>query len=243
MPPSVSVVTVTRNAANVLPRLIASLRAQADTCFDFILIDGASNDETWQLAQEARDIITYAKSEPDSGVYDALNKAITQVRTDFYLVMGADDILYRDAISNFKSAAQSTDADIIVADVKIGSRTRRGYHAKRAWLGHSAMITSHSVGMLIRTNLHDRFGKYPLCYPILADGYIVKTLCTNASVKTVSGGFLAGEFCDQGMSNRSFIRVLCETWQIQIDTGENRLVQYLLFQFRVLKYLHRILRR
>jgi hypothetical protein len=157
--------------------------------------------------------------------------------------VGADDLLNRDAITNFKSLARSTNADIIVANVKIGDRTRKGYHAKRAWLGHSAMITSHSVGMLIRTNLHDRFGKYPLSYPILADGYMVKTLCTDASVKTVSGDFLAGEFCDRGISNLNITRVLCETWQIQIDTGENRLIQYLLFQFRLLKYLHKILRR
>jgi hypothetical protein len=72
---------------------------------------------------------------------------------------------------------------------------------------------------------------------------MVKTLCTDASVKTVSGDFLAGEFCDRGISNLNITRVLCETWQIQIDTGENRLIQYLLFQFRLLKYLHKILRR
>jgi len=243
MAPSISVVTVTLNAERVLPRLLASLRAQSDKSFEYVVIDGASQDGTWSLVEGAGDIVTYAVSEPDCGLYDALNKAIRRVRSDYYVVLGADDTLHPDAIRNYKKSAQETGADVVVAKVKVRNRIRSGYRPNRAWLGHSAMITSHSVGMLIRSNLHSRFGEYPMRYPVLADGYIIKKLCTSASVKTVEAGFVAGEFSIDGISHRSLIRALCESWQIQIDTGEHPVVQFLLFQTRLLRNLFRIVRR
>jgi glycosyltransferase involved in cell wall biosynthesis len=243
MAPSISVVTVTLNVAPVLPRLLSSLRKQTDRSFDFILIDGLSTDDTWQLAQEAKDLVTASLHEADCGVYDALNKAIRRVRSDYYLVMGADDTLYPDAIENYKKVADETGADVIVAGVKVGDRVHHRFHPKRGWLGHSAMIASHSVGMLIRRNIHDVLGEYPMRYPVLADGYIIKKLFSTPTVKVVKGHFVAGEFCSDGLSNRSLIRALCETWQIQMDTGERPVVQYLLFQSRLIKYLPKIIGR
>jgi glycosyltransferase involved in cell wall biosynthesis len=240
--PSISVVTVTLDSAPDLPRLIESLRAQVDRNFEFVVIDGGSKDGTRDILESARDVITYAVSEPDRGLYDALNKAIRAVRTEYYLVVGADDLLYPQAIADFRAVAQ-TGADVVVAAVKAGDTIRRGLHVHRAWLGHAAMTTSHSVGMLFRTRLHDRFGEYPLRYPILADGYFIKRVCTAKDVKAVGADFVAGEFGMQGCSARNLTRVLCESWQIQLDTGESPFVQYLVFQLRLLRYLPRILAR
>ncbi len=241
--PSISVVTVTLNSAKDLPRLIDSLRAQEDRSFDHVIIDGGSKDGTWDVVQKSRDVVTYAVSEPDRGLYDALNKALRAVQTEFYLVVGADDLLYPQAIANFRAVARETNADVVVAAVKAGDTVRRGLHVRRAWLGHAAMTTSHSVGMLFRTRLHERFGEYPLRYPILADGYFIKRVCTADDVKAVAADFIAGEFGMEGCSTRNLTRVLCESWQIQLDTGESPLVQYLLFQLRLLRNLPRILGR
>jgi glycosyltransferase involved in cell wall biosynthesis len=243
MSSSICIVTVTLNAGSVLPRLIASLRSQTDRHFDFLVMDGASRDQTWQIVQSARDVVTDAVSEPDCGLYHALNKAISRIRTEYYLVMGADDVLDPKAIENYRSAVEASGADIVVAGVRKDMKIRVGYRRNRAWLGHSAMITSHSVGMLIRKSLHDRFGEYPLRYPILADGYMIKKMCTDPNVKTIQGDFLAGEFCTGGLSNRSFIKALCENWQIQLDTGEEPISQYVLFQMRLIKNLFKVVRR
>jgi glycosyltransferase involved in cell wall biosynthesis len=243
MLPTISIVTVTLNAAAVLPRLLASLRCQSDREFDFVVIDGASQDQTWALLQGARDVVTFAVSEPDRGLYDALNKAIRVVKSDYYVVLGADDTLDPDAICNFRKAASASAADVVVAGVKKGDRILTGYYPDRAWLGYSAMVTSHSVGMLLRVNLHTRFGEYSARYPLLADGHFIKQICTDPSVSVVRGDFVAGEFCLSGVSNRQFVRTLCETWQIQLDTGEPPLLQYLLFQARLLKNIFKVLQR
>jgi glycosyltransferase involved in cell wall biosynthesis len=214
-----------------------------DRDFEHLVIDGGSDDGTWDIVERSRDVITYAVSEPDRGLYDALNKALRAVRTDFYLVLGADDMLYRAAIANFRAIVHQTGADVVVADVKAGNKIRRGLHVHRAWLGHAAMTTSHSVGMLFRTRLHEQFGEYPLRYPILADGYFIKRVCTAKDVKAIAADFVAGEFGMQGSSAKNLTRVLCESWQIQLDTGESPFVQYLLFQLRLLRNLPRIIAR
>ena len=239
--PTISIVTPTLNAAGTLARLMDSLRAQTDSDFQFIVIDGGSSDGTQALIAAASDIVTFTSSEPDHGFYDALNKGIRAVQTDYYLVVGADDTLAPDAVSNFKSQVRKTGADVVVAGVQAGNRVRRGYHADRGWLGHAAMVTSHSVGMLFRSNLHERFGEYSRRYPILADGHFIKRVCQTPGIKVCEADFIAGNFGLQGMTNRNFINICCETWQIQIDTGEKPVLQFLLFQLRLLRYLPRII--
>lgn len=243
MPHSISIVTATLNSERELPRLFDSLRAQSDRKFEHVVVDGGSIDDTWKIVEAHRDVVTYAVTEPDNGVYDALNKGIRSANTDYYLVMGADDVLFPNAIAEFKEVLGAADPDVVVAAVRAGSKIRRGFRPWRAWLGHSGMVTSHSVGMLIRKSLHKQFGYYSPKYPLLADGYFIKRVCLSVDVKVVSAEFISGEFGVRGVSNRQLARALSESWQVQLDTGENPFTQYLLFQYRLIRYLPKLLRR
>lgn len=238
--PSISVITVTLNEEKNLPGLLENLRSQTDRAFDFLIVDGASRDGTMALVCQAQDLVTYHVSEPDFGFYDALNRGVRALRTEYYLVLGADDRLHRDAIANFRAIADG--ADIVVAKVQAGALLRSGYHPGNAWLGPSRTITSHSVGTLIRSALHDRFGFYSHRYPILADWHFLKRALSAPQVRVREVPFVAGTFAMDGLSNRSFVRTLCELWLVQRETGENRLVQYLLFQARVLMRMASIVR-
>ncbi len=242
---SISVICATLNCANDLSRLINSLREQTDTSFEFLVMDGGSTDGTWDLIASNRDIVTSAFSESDHGLYDALNKGIRLSSGEFYLVVGADDILHPTAIASFKQTIRASLADVIIAAVAVssGGKIRRGFRRRNAWLGHAAMVTSHSVGMLFKKSLHDRFGYYSLRYPTVADGLFIKQVCTAADVNVVAADFVAGEFGVRGLSNRNLGQVLCESWQIQLDTGENPLIQFLLFQYRLLRFLPKLISR
>jgi glycosyltransferase involved in cell wall biosynthesis len=241
--PTISIITASFNSAKDLPKLLDSLRGQTDRDFGCTIIDGESTDHSWNIIESSNDVVTRSIREPDHGIYDALNKGIRSAATDYYLVCGADDLLYPTAIENFRKVIRESDADIVVAAVRANNVTRRGFHRHRSWLGHAAMVTSHSVGMLIRSSLHDRFGYYSLRYPMLADGYFIKLACNAPDVAIIAADFVAGEFGMQGNSNSDIVQVLCESWQIQMNTGENRLLSYLLFQCRLLKNLPQILRR
>ncbi|MEN9258541.1 MAG: glycosyltransferase [Gloeomargarita sp. SRBZ-1_bins_9] len=98
--PLLSVVTATYNAAHDLPRLIASLAAQTDQDFEWVVADGVSTDGTLELLEQARQKLqrVVVDSRPDFGIYDALNRAVKLASGEYYLVVGADDMLFPEAI-------------------------------------------------------------------------------------------------------------------------------------------------
>jgi glycosyltransferase involved in cell wall biosynthesis len=235
--PTLSIVTVAWNEESRLPGLFESLRFQTDRDFSFVVVDGGSKDETVRLLQGASDLITHFISEPDFGFYDALNKAIRLVDTDYYLVVGADDKLAPDAVANYKAAAAESNADMVIANVVAGNTVRAGYHPEKRWLGPPAMFTSHSVGTLIRTALHETFGCYSMNYPVFSDSLFMKRVAVSPGTRVVCGDFIAGNFCITGFSSANVVRSICELWMLQRESGENPLIQYLLFQARILRHL------
>ena len=95
--PLVSYITVVRNAQATLARTLASVRAQRWGAVEHIVVDGLSNDATLDVIEAHAGQIDYYVSEPDSGLYDAINKALAMVRGDLVCVLNADDWLTPDA--------------------------------------------------------------------------------------------------------------------------------------------------
>lgn len=87
----ITVVTSTLNAAGALPYTIDSLRRQLDCRFEWIIVDGASTDGTIELLRANEDLIDLWLSEPDTGIYDAWNKACAEVQGEWVLFVGAGD--------------------------------------------------------------------------------------------------------------------------------------------------------
>lgn len=92
--PLISIVIATCNAAGSLPRCLESLRAQSFRGFEVIVMDGASTDATLRILELNGDIVTRWRSEPDTGIYNAWNKALRQARGDWICFLGADDWLW-----------------------------------------------------------------------------------------------------------------------------------------------------
>lgn len=88
-----SVITVAKNAAATLEQCIASVEAQRYAQFEYIIIDGASTDDTAAIVARHKTRVDRFVSESDRGIYDAMNKALTLARGDFVYFLGADDYL------------------------------------------------------------------------------------------------------------------------------------------------------
>ena len=129
-----SIVTVTLNAAAHLPRLIRSLRSQTDPDFEWVVMDGGSSDGTLALLAQATELPLIWRSEPDFGIYDALNKALRLASGEYYLVAGADDVLDPGAVAGYRRLIEETDADIVTTSVRVGAH--RVVHRPRGptWL-------------------------------------------------------------------------------------------------------------
>jgi len=92
--PLVSVITVTKNAENCIERAIQSVLSQSYPNLEYIILDGASTDNTVEILKKYNDKIAYWKSEPDKGVYNAMNNAVNYARGEWLLFLGADDELF-----------------------------------------------------------------------------------------------------------------------------------------------------
>ena len=91
--PSISIVTAVYNGNNTIEETIRSVISQTYDNFEYIVIDGSSSDGTIEKLMQYDDQIDYWISEPDKGVYDALNKGIDLARGEWIYFLGADDVL------------------------------------------------------------------------------------------------------------------------------------------------------
>lgn len=94
----VSVITVCKNSENHIEKAIQSLMAQTYTNIEYIVIDGESTDNTKEIIMRYCDCITHFISEPDNGIYQAMNKGIQIATGDLLYFLNSDDYLYDSSV-------------------------------------------------------------------------------------------------------------------------------------------------
>ena len=93
--PSIAILIATKNRAAMLRECLSSCALQTEPPDRLAVIDGGSTDRTLDVTREFGSLVTCSISEPDKGIFDALNKGLRHVRHDEYvLVLGSDDRLY-----------------------------------------------------------------------------------------------------------------------------------------------------
>jgi glycosyltransferase involved in cell wall biosynthesis len=235
--PSIAVVSVTLNCAELLPRLIESLLAQDDQNFEWVVADGGSTDATHEALVRFPAARTTVIQGPDFGIYHALNKAVAAVRSDYYLVLGADDRLYPNAISSFRRAARGGNWDIVAASIEIGGKPRPPLRGRRWLRGGNAYVAGHAVGTLIRTELHASCGYYSNRYVNGADMHFVLTAVSRGGARVGAAPFVAGVFGDRGVSTLDRVCSISDALRIQLAFGERASLQFLIYLFRLTRAL------
>ncbi|MGF7215507.1 glycosyltransferase involved in cell wall biosynthesis [Spirosoma lacussanchae] len=117
MPPTVSIITITYNADQFLERTIRSVMAYATPEVDYIIIDGASTDRTLDIIRQYEAHVTSWISEPDRGLYDAMNKGLHRAQGEYVWFMNAGDELHDpDTLPRLLSLMQTNPADVYYSD-------------------------------------------------------------------------------------------------------------------------------
>ena len=88
----ISIITVTYNNKEALIRTIESVSQQDYELKEFIIIDGNSCDGTKEVFEQYRSVIDISISEPDNGIYDAMNKGIKQAHNEWVIMLNACDV-------------------------------------------------------------------------------------------------------------------------------------------------------
>jgi glycosyltransferase involved in cell wall biosynthesis len=94
MQPKLSVITIVYNNVRDIERTILSVLNQSYSNIEYILIDGASKDGTLAVIEKYQDKLAQFKSEPDKGIYDAMNKGLELATGDYVLFMNSGDEIY-----------------------------------------------------------------------------------------------------------------------------------------------------
>lgn len=110
----ISIVTVVFNAVNDIERTVKSIINQQGVNLEYIVIDGGSTDGTLAILERYKSFITTLISEPDKGIYDAMNKGLALTTGDWIQFKNAGDWFVDEALSEFQSfALKHSEAKII----------------------------------------------------------------------------------------------------------------------------------
>lgn len=117
----ISVITINYNNKEGLSRTIKSVMTQSCKDYEFIIIDGGSTDGSVNIIKENECRINYWISEPDGGIYPAMNKGVQTAHGEYCIFMNSGDIFYNeDVLKNIISL--NIKADIVCGDLNIGNK-------------------------------------------------------------------------------------------------------------------------
>lgn len=117
-PPKFSIITITYNASQWLERTILSVLSQSYPAIEYIIIDGASTDGTVDIIRQYASGIATWVSEPDKGLYDAMNKGLKRATGDYVWFINAGDTLY--TADTVQKIAASLKKDVSLPDILYG---------------------------------------------------------------------------------------------------------------------------
>lgn len=196
----ISIITVNRNNYVGLRKTIDSVVSQSVRPFEYIVIDGASTDGSDKLLKEFNDEISYSVSEPDSGIYNAMNKGLSHSSGDYCLFLNSGDALYdSEVLANLSHL--SFDEDLIIGQLEFdnGSMMRTPEELSLLY------FTKHSLphgATLIKRGLLER-NPYDETLKIVSDWkfFLQEVVLNNASFKIIE--LIINRFDTQGISSQN----------------------------------------
>lgn len=172
----VSIITVTRNSEKYLSGCIASVRKQTYGNIEHIIVDGASTDNTLKIIRKnAADIANWI-SEPDRGMYDAINKGMQLATGDIIGVLNSDDMLASpNAIMDIVATFDETGTDAVYGDL-VYVDAANPQKVLRYWKGLPYKRHRFNYGWMpahptfyIRRSVVEKYGNYENHYFTAAD--------------------------------------------------------------------------
>lgn len=191
----ISVITVTFNSAATISDTIESVLKQTYPDIEYLIVDGASKDETVSIIREYEPKFggrIHYISEPDKGIYDAMNKGINMATGDIVGILNSDDFFTsNDVISRVADAfIAENDIDAVYGDIHFVKdenlqKCTRYYSSKsfRPWLLRFGFMPAHP-SFYCKKVVFEKFGLYDLKYRTSSDFEMMVRLLHKYKIKT-----------------------------------------------------------
>jgi glycosyltransferase involved in cell wall biosynthesis len=165
--PTLSVIVVCKNPGSRLHAALASIWDQRHVQPELIVIDGGSTDGTVAWLETRRAQIATLVSEPDQGVYDAMNKGVARARGEWVYFLGADDRLAGDMVlSETINWMKKTESGVVVGEAAFDDGR---IYKLRSQVNAIARNFVHHQGAFYRRSLFDENDRFDISLRVQAD--------------------------------------------------------------------------
>lgn len=218
--PLISIVTICYNAEKEIAPTVSSVSRQTFKDYEHLIIDGASTDSTIAVARLNGSKKMRILSEPDEGLYDAMNKGLSMARGEYVLFLNAGDTFHTDVtLALYAKRIEDSDPDIIYGDTVIVDSERNYLRPRHLSVPERLTARSFSRGMLI---CHQSFmvrrkiaPTYDLSYHFSADyDWTLKCIHASRPGKRVNLRSVVTDYLDNGLTDRNKMKSLRERFRI-----------------------------
>lgn len=214
--PKLSVITVVYNNVRDIERSILSVLNQTYQPIEYLVIDGGSTDGTLEIISQYKERLAVLVSEPDAGIYDAMNKGLDLATGDYVLFMNSGDEIY-DAETVAKVFGTEPDADIYYGETEMFNEQWQSLGRRRHQIPETFTWKSFKYGMSISHQAiylkRSLVEPYDLSYKLSADiDWIIKA--AKKAKKIVNTRQYVAKYLVGGMSKAKHRQSLVERFNI-----------------------------
>ncbi|MCI9361032.1 MAG: glycosyltransferase [Hungatella sp.] len=213
----ITVITVCYNSAQTIENAIRSVIFQDYGDLEYIIIDGGSTDGTLEIVDKYRDRIALCVSEPDFGIYDAMNKGLRKASGDVVAFLNSDDWYITDinVLKKVEKYFQESKADIVSGNIYIWKNGARSKVFRKDLTDETIFfeVPCPHPALFVKRELYLKFGGFDTSYKIAADTkWIIHAYINGADVLCVEDYFAC--FRDGGISTTNQYEALKEQYEI-----------------------------
>lgn len=201
--PKLSIITINYNNLEGLKKTVESVVNQTWKELEYIVIDGGSTDGSATYIESQKEYFDYWVSEPDKGIYNAMNKGIKVATGEYLLFLNSGDVLYNNDVLLETKKSLLLDMDILYGDLWIISRLGKGFRNSYPDFIDFSFLKQTSLGhpsTFIKRELFYTYGLYRTDLKIVSDwAFFIEVFCLH-KVSHCKIGHIIATFYEGGLS-------------------------------------------
>lgn len=224
----ISVITVCYNSSTTIEQTIQSVVDQNYRDLEYIIIDGGSTDGTLGIIAKYQQNISECISEPDNGIYDAMNKGLEKCTGDIVAFLNSDDWYERNILEKVNLYFENTNADMVSGNIYLHSADGQNHKIELDRENKENIfyqVIYPQPALFVRKDFFGRMGGFDTSYKIAADAAWLLNACANgAKILCVEDYFTY--FREGGISNRRKYEALREQYKAALTCAQGKNLEY-----------------
>ncbi len=234
--PKFSIITVIKNDKFGIKKTIKSVLNQSYKNFEYLIIDGNSNDGTLKVLSKFKNRIDRIVSKPDKGIYFAMNKGIKIAKGEIIVFINSGDLFSKNALKIIKNIFEKDKKiNFVFGTVKRHYTKsiilKHGFNKRRLRYNFD-FATAHSTGFFLKKKIFDKYGVFNTKFVCSADYDLYYRLILKHNI---IGGFsnkrqLVGIVKSGGFSSKlNFFEHILEETKIRLNNKQNFIIVFIIF--------------